>query len=112
MKYCTHCGSEIVDEAVVCPNCGCSVENPQTAVATTGGGTSSSGLDLVIKIFMVLSCIAQGWAIIPLLWCIPMTVSVFGKMKRGEHIGTGFKVCVLLFVNIISGICLLCRNED
>lgn len=38
MKYCTHCGSEIVDEAVVCPNCGCSVENPQTAVATTGGG--------------------------------------------------------------------------
>lgn len=25
MKYCQHCGSEIEDEAVVCPKCGCSV---------------------------------------------------------------------------------------
>jgi len=25
MKYCTHCGNEIVDEAVVCTKCGCAV---------------------------------------------------------------------------------------
>lgn len=25
MKYCSHCGKEIFDEAVVCPNCGCIV---------------------------------------------------------------------------------------
>lgn len=25
MKYCQHCGSEIMDEAVICPKCGCSV---------------------------------------------------------------------------------------
>jgi uncharacterized membrane protein YvbJ len=29
MKYCTHCGTELVDEAVVCTKCGC-------AVGTTG----------------------------------------------------------------------------
>ena len=23
MKYCTKCGHEINDDAVVCPNCGC-----------------------------------------------------------------------------------------
>jgi uncharacterized membrane protein YvbJ len=23
MKYCTHCGKEILDDAVVCPYCGC-----------------------------------------------------------------------------------------
>lgn len=27
MKYCSKCGKEIEDEAVVCVHCGCSVEN-------------------------------------------------------------------------------------
>ena len=27
MKFCQHCGKEIMDEAVVCPGCGCSVQN-------------------------------------------------------------------------------------
>lgn len=26
MKFCTKCGKEIMDEAVVCPNCGCAVD--------------------------------------------------------------------------------------
>lgn len=26
MKYCTYCGNELHDEAVVCPSCGCPVE--------------------------------------------------------------------------------------
>ena len=26
MKYCSKCGTELVDEAIVCPNCGCTVE--------------------------------------------------------------------------------------
>ncbi len=25
MKFCSRCGKEIVDDAVVCPNCGCAV---------------------------------------------------------------------------------------
>lgn len=28
MKFCSKCGKEIVDEAIVCPNCGCAVVNP------------------------------------------------------------------------------------
>ena len=27
MKYCTHCGKELLDEAVICIGCGCVVEN-------------------------------------------------------------------------------------
>ena len=36
MKFCTHCGKEILDEAVICVGCGCAVEGkaPQTAAAT------------------------------------------------------------------------------
>ena len=32
MKYCTKCGNDLVDEAVVCPKCGCAV--PGTIYAT------------------------------------------------------------------------------
>lgn len=27
MKFCQKCGKEIMDEAVICPNCGCATEN-------------------------------------------------------------------------------------
>jgi hypothetical protein len=29
MKYCTHCGKELCDEAVVCTNCGCAAGGPR-----------------------------------------------------------------------------------
>ena len=29
MKFCTKCGKELFDEAVVCPNCGCATGNTQ-----------------------------------------------------------------------------------
>lgn len=28
MKYCSQCGKELADEAVMCPNCGCAVQEP------------------------------------------------------------------------------------
>ena len=33
MKFCSKCGKEIVDEAIVCPNCGCAVAAVPSAVA-------------------------------------------------------------------------------
>lgn len=30
MKYCSRCGKEIMDEAAVCPHCGCAVTSPNT----------------------------------------------------------------------------------
>lgn len=26
MKYCTHCGKQVLDDAIICPGCGCSVQ--------------------------------------------------------------------------------------
>ena len=48
----------------------------------------------------------------PLFWCIPMTVVLSRKMKSNQPVGVGFKVCTLIFVNLISGILLLCRKEQ
>ncbi|MFR1189045.1 MAG: NINE protein [Oscillospiraceae bacterium] len=30
MKYCSQCGAQLVDEAVVCPQCGCAVAPQKT----------------------------------------------------------------------------------
>ena len=129
MKYCTKCGSEIADEAVICPKCGCAVDN----VKTTASG---SGIKTATKVFLILSCVsscimtliyficamvalANGsgglfftylFLSLPALWIIPMTVNYFSKVKKGEAVGVGFKVCTLIFVNIVAGILMLCDN--
>ena len=34
MKFCTHCGKEIADEAVICLNCGCKTQNGNTFISS------------------------------------------------------------------------------
>lgn len=38
MKYCTHCGAQLLDEAVFCPKCGCAAsrKNLEPDVPSTG----------------------------------------------------------------------------
>lgn len=106
MKYCQKCGKEIADEAVVCVNCGCAVSKEKT------GNGGKDGLAVASKVFLILGCIAQGWLLLPLAWCLPITISIFNKMNNNEPVGTGLKVCSLLFVNLIGGILLLCRSDS
>ncbi len=42
MKYCQKCGKEIMDEAVICPNCGCATGNANLA-NNTQADTNSIG---------------------------------------------------------------------
>ena len=106
MKFCQKCGKEIVDEAVICPGCGCAVAQEKKDEAC-----GNDGLGIAAKVFLIIGCVAQGWLLIPLAWMLPITISICGKMKRGESIGTGLKVCALLFVSLIGGVLLLCRSE-
>lgn len=99
---CAKCGCQIADDAAYCPNCGapCSyaAKKPNT-------------VQLIAEIFMILGCISSGWALIPLCWTIPMTVKYFRSVKEGRDVGTGFKVCSLIFVNFIAGILMLVGDE-
>lgn len=122
MKYCSKCGAELHDEAVICPSCGCDQEVKEVP-------QNNRGLLKVALAFMIVTCvfcvlrifIYDGepslyvayiiGCLIPLVWSIPMTISLGLKIKRGNRIGTGFKVCTLIFVNIIAGILLLCCKE-
>ncbi len=108
MKFCSSCGAEVNEKAVICTKCGCSLVEEKNS----GEKKGNDGLAVASKIFLILGCIAQGWLLIPLAWCLPITTSICGKMKRGEPVGTGLKVCALLFVNLIGGILLLCRSDE
>ncbi len=94
----------MLDDAVVCVRCGCSAKVPAK-------NDDSNTLKLIVKIFMVISCVAGAFAIIPLAWCIPMTVTTFRRLDAGEKFSTGFKVCTLIFVNIIAGIIMLVSDD-
>ena len=49
-------------------------------------------MKLAAFILCLLSTIAMGWLLIPLCWCIPMTVSVYKAYKGKKDLSTGFKV--------------------
>lgn len=107
MKYCSHCGAQIEGEAVVCVYCGCATGRSVPQPARPKDDT----MQVIIKVFLIIGCVSLGWALIPLAWCIPITVSIFNKMNKHEPVSTGLKVCALLFVNIVAGICLLVEDE-
>ncbi len=108
--FCTHCGAEINDEAFICVKCGYKVDenNPVIQIKNDRDDTMS----VVIKVFLIFGCISQGWLLIPLAWCIPITVKIFYCLKNGMPISTGLKVCTLIFVNLVAGICLLCMDDN
>ncbi len=70
-----------------------------------------SGLSTAAKILMIIGTVVMGIYIIPLAWCIPMTISYCNKLKYNQPISTGFKVCCLLFVSMIGGILMLCDKD-
>lgn len=77
-----------------------------TCFSLIANAVSAYGEEL--KIFLISAAVA----IVYLLWPIPMTISLCIKIKKGKPISTSFKVCTLLFINILAGILLLCYKED
>lgn len=74
MKFCTHCGKELLDEAVICPSCGCAANNVgvNVGVVSSGDGTAlintlsqrvnTNGIIwLVIGILQILGGIFVNW---------------------------------------------------
>ncbi|MCI6216389.1 MAG: hypothetical protein MR659_04855 [Mollicutes bacterium] len=108
MKYCSKCGVSLNDDAVVCPSCGCLVDSSSRIVKET---KESSTIKTIAFVFMIVATISSGWLLIPLIWCIPMTVRYYRYTKGEGTISTAFKVCTLLFVSLISGILMLV-DED
>lgn len=112
MPFCQKCGHEIMDGETVCPNCGATVGGQAPVKATPAPQVGLTTIELVAFVFMIIGTIAMAFAIIPLVWCIPMTIHAKKAMDDHQKIGVGFKVCTLLFVSLIGGILLLVRDES
>lgn len=58
MKYCSTCGKEIVDEAVICPGCGCEVNDKKRSasdpMALASDGASSAKIFLILSIILLV----------------------------------------------------------
>ena len=73
MKYCTHCGKELFDEAVICVGCGCPVArqgnygvNDRSALVNTlAQRVNTNGIIwLVIGILQVLGGLLLHWGLL------------------------------------------------
>lgn len=104
MKFCTNCGAQMVDEAAICTNCGVAFDSKPAPRQNTGSGMTTAAKVLMVLGTIVMALTSYG---IALLWCLPMTIVYFKKVKNFEPIGTGFKVCCLLFVSTLGGIFML-----
>lgn len=74
---------------------------------------NQSGIKTAIKVFMIIACVAScTMFFIPLIWILPMTIIAFKKMDNNQPLGIAFKICTILFVNIIAGILMLVLKDD
>ena len=118
MKKCAQCGNFVSDDEKVCNNCGGEVFEPASDLNAARGcetGNKPVGgtvLQQLSKVLMIIACVAGGAAIVPLLWLLPLTIAYSGMVKKGQKVGVGFKVCVLLFVNVFAGVSMLCDSSD
>jgi len=90
MAFCKHCGSEISDQAVVCPHCGVQVKEISTS--STSGGTADTG--------------GFGWGLlgfcIPIVGLVLYLVWLNTKPLNAKAAGTGALVGFIL--GVISGV--------
>lgn len=68
---------------------------------------------VAIKVLMVLGCVFGAFSyILPLFWCVPMTVIAWKKLDRGEPLGLAFKICTCIFVSRLAGLFMLLMRDE
>ena len=93
MKFCQKCGKEIMDEAVICPGCGCAIEEQQTVTAQVAVPKSAKNA----KIFGILSILLLAPFGIPAI--------ILANKSKAE---TGGVMCKQAKTGFVCGIIGLC----
>lgn len=114
MKYCIYCGSQMADDANFCTHCGKQVKNlnNEPIVIRQRKDKEPTGMQTAAYVFMIIATVIYAFLLIPLAWCIPMTVSYHKHIKNDEPVDVGFKVCTLLFVSVLAGIFMLVDDGE
>lgn len=143
-RFCVYCGKELGEDAEICMGCGCRVNNAQIKKKTAKSNDSSIVQSKSIKVangFMILSIVLSiifslicsavvlilsymtdfaksiylaisVFFVLNLAWKIPMYVHFKKSISNNIPVGAGFKVCTLLFFDVIAGILLFCYDEN
>lgn len=88
MKYCPKCGAEVMDEAVVCSKCGCSVEMRRKAVVQLKTNRS------LLK-YILLSLITFGIYGIVVMSGVSTDINIIAARYDGKKT---MHYCLVLFV--------------
>ena len=95
MKYCSKCGKELFDEAVICPNCGCAVDG--SVKISTKNDAPNMGFAVLGFFFPIIGFI---------LWLVmkddtPLKAKSAGK---GALIGLVVGVVSSIILSVLYGI--------
>ena len=64
-------------------------------------------MELVAKIFIIIGMVVGFWSILPLIFGI-----IALKKLKEKKMTTGWKICTLIFVNLVAGIILLVMPKE
>lgn len=120
MKYCSHCGAELLDEAVICPKCGCQVAPYDTylapkaantnAVSSGNATTSSNATAAMVMGILSLSISVVAFFVYGFLEILALGLSlpglILGSKTRSNGVGkAGFITSII--ATCISGVGLV-----
>lgn len=106
MKYCTHCGAEINDQAVVCPSCGCAVQSTEQTAAPVS--TKTNGFAIAGFVLALVSYILSFYGIVGALGLIFSIVGLV-QVNKNHQSGKGLAIAgiVLSVIGVILSIILV-----
>ena len=99
-----------------CTNCGTAFDDTNHNVYKNGPNHDTvnlNALEIATLVFMIIGTILNAiyFVGISLIWCIPMTIHFYKKARKLEPVGTGFKICTILFIGLIPGILMFCNKD-
>ncbi|MBE7083872.1 MAG: zinc ribbon domain-containing protein [Clostridiales bacterium] len=104
--YCSKCGKEIFDDAIICPGCGCATGNPLPSNKPVNGDASSIGYAILGFFFPLIGLILF------LVWKneLPLRAKSCGK---GALIGviTNVALYVIMIIGLSACIGMLAGLE-
>lgn len=104
MKFCSHCGNQLDDDAIMCPKCGSMVDSAQVTTASNVNAQSESSAPKILGILSIVFGALGGLAGV-ILGIVGLCID-----KKKEHTSKYVTGIVLFFVWLLLYIILLVIN--
>ena len=102
MKYCSHCGAELLDEAVLCPKCGCWVKEESMATTEIKEKLKTNICALLGFILSLISVLffANFFGWISLAGLVLSILGLVQIKRNSDQKGRGFSIAGIIIGSI------------